>query len=390
MTIKYGLFEYTTENIGDEIQSIAARRFLPRVDYYFDRDNIDLTDTHGDTVKLIMNGWYTHKPENFPPLNKDIKPLLISMYVEQHINDGATAKRFKSKKSKAFFKKNGPVGARDLSTLQYFKDNGIKSYFSGCVTLTLERDERIKDKEYVLAVDVSDAVYDMVRSMTDREVIRIDTNHCSDMSRDSRFAMAEYFLTLYQSASSVITTRLHCMLPCLALKTPVFAIAGREPHRYAGLIDLARHSTEEEFLANAKNLFSFDNPSPNSDDYMKIRNKLIKKCSAYTGYDSSGSYFTYESLDSLLESNEFTNAVSSVFQASFKMENLNRHINYLNEQLGKLETEAREKREKAAYLESYIFDYGSMGVAMSAKHLYFSGVRYLKKKASKIKSKIKR
>ena len=91
--MKYGLFEYSTENIGDEVQSIAARRFLPNIDYYFDRDNIDKTDTGKDEVKLIMNGWYTHKPENFPPKNKHIHPLLISMYIEQHANNGKTAKR---------------------------------------------------------------------------------------------------------------------------------------------------------------------------------------------------------------------------------------------------------------------------------------------------------
>ena len=36
--VKYALYKYSTENIGDEIQSIAARRFLPQVDYYIDRD----------------------------------------------------------------------------------------------------------------------------------------------------------------------------------------------------------------------------------------------------------------------------------------------------------------------------------------------------------------
>ena len=39
--MKYGLFKYETENIGDEIQSIAARRFfLPSVDAYIDRDRL--------------------------------------------------------------------------------------------------------------------------------------------------------------------------------------------------------------------------------------------------------------------------------------------------------------------------------------------------------------
>jgi hypothetical protein len=40
MKYKYGLLKYKTENIGDEIQSLAAKRFLPKVDIYVDRDNL--------------------------------------------------------------------------------------------------------------------------------------------------------------------------------------------------------------------------------------------------------------------------------------------------------------------------------------------------------------
>ena len=35
--IKYALLSYDTENIGDEIQSLAAKRFLPRVDLLLNR-----------------------------------------------------------------------------------------------------------------------------------------------------------------------------------------------------------------------------------------------------------------------------------------------------------------------------------------------------------------
>ncbi|WP_272912137.1 hypothetical protein [Streptococcus suis] len=31
---KSALFSYTTGNIGDEIQSVAASRFLPQIDYF--------------------------------------------------------------------------------------------------------------------------------------------------------------------------------------------------------------------------------------------------------------------------------------------------------------------------------------------------------------------
>ena len=58
--VKYALYKYSTENVGDEIQSIAARRFLPRVDYYIDRDRIGewKNKNQDETVKLItrLNG----------------------------------------------------------------------------------------------------------------------------------------------------------------------------------------------------------------------------------------------------------------------------------------------------------------------------------------------
>jgi len=63
--VKYGLLTYRTENIGDEIQSIAARQFLPRVDIYVERDSLNNV-VSDEKIKLIMNGWFTHKPENCP------------------------------------------------------------------------------------------------------------------------------------------------------------------------------------------------------------------------------------------------------------------------------------------------------------------------------------
>lgn len=57
---KYALFTYSTGNVGDDIQSLAARRFLPQVDYMVNRDYMN--DFHLDTdeeIKLIMNGWYS-------------------------------------------------------------------------------------------------------------------------------------------------------------------------------------------------------------------------------------------------------------------------------------------------------------------------------------------
>lgn len=363
--MKYGLFEYSTENIGDEIQSIAARRFLPSVDYYFDRDNIDNTDTGTDKVKLIMNGWYTHKPENFPPKNKNIKPLLISMYIEQFANNGKVAKRFTNKANKEFFSKNGPVGARDKATLDFLQKNNIESYFSGCITLTLCKDPSVRKKDFILAVDVSDKVYKRMTEMTNRTIIRLDTNRCIDMPRSAKFALAEYYLSLYQSAHAVVTRRLHCMLPCLALETPVLAITGREPHRYAGLASLTRNVTEEDFLKENFTAYNLDNPPENPEDYKKIRRSVAEKCSKFTKYDSKKSYLSYNTVEALLSSSDFKIAVSGLVSASFKMEHYKWHFDGLTKYEKELEDQIKELSQNIATLEEQLEVRKNMGIKES-------------------------
>ena len=355
---KFGLFFYNTENIGDEVQSIAAKRFLPRVDYYFDRDNIDGTDTGDDEVKIIMNGWFTHKPENWPPKNKNINPLLIAMHVEQDALNGRVAKAFVTDESKRFLNEHGPVGARNYPTLELLNKNGVEAYFSGCVTLTLKPDPRIKRQDYVLAVDVSDKVFDNIKSRTKRRVIRLDTYRSPDMTREEKFALAYYWLYLYQSAHAVVTTRLHTMLPCLAFQTPVFAIAGRDPKRYSGLIDLVRHASENEFIKNEK-LFDLDKPDNNPEDYLALRKNLEQTCRKFTGFDSERSFLGDYDLTSLLLSPDFAQVVCDSVYSTLKRDLLIGDVAYLKEltvaceeRIASLQSENQALKDRICVLEN--------------------------------------
>ena len=84
--MKYGALKFNSTNIGDEIQSIAAQRFLPQVDYYIFREQMNkFTTADSEKVKLIMNSWYMWRPENFPP-SDSIDPLLISMHFNPECN----------------------------------------------------------------------------------------------------------------------------------------------------------------------------------------------------------------------------------------------------------------------------------------------------------------
>ena len=108
--MKYGLLNYSCSyNVGDQVQSLAAKQFLPQVDYYVDRDNLQEAAKIGEEIKVIMNGWFMSKPENWPP-PENIIPLFISFHITTK-NNSVTV--LTSPKSIAYLKKHEPIGCRD-------------------------------------------------------------------------------------------------------------------------------------------------------------------------------------------------------------------------------------------------------------------------------------
>lgn len=82
--MKYGLVvNIKTENIGDDIQSFAAKQFLPDVDYVIGREALDTFDSQGEVVKAIMNGWYMYSKFNWPPTSA-IDPLWVAMHISEN------------------------------------------------------------------------------------------------------------------------------------------------------------------------------------------------------------------------------------------------------------------------------------------------------------------
>ena len=82
--MKYGLVvNIKTENIGDDIQSYAAKQFLPTIDYVIDREALDTFDSHGEVVKAIMNGWYMYSKFNWPPTSS-IDPLWVAIHISEN------------------------------------------------------------------------------------------------------------------------------------------------------------------------------------------------------------------------------------------------------------------------------------------------------------------
>src|SRR6266702_7825713 len=111
-----------SENLGDEIQSIATAQFLPRVDSTVDRDHLWL-DTADCDIDVILNGWFLAGDEWPPP--DALHPLLVSFYAPPE------CARVYDRRHREWYRRHEPVGCRSTAFVRNIEAIGVSAYFSG-------------------------------------------------------------------------------------------------------------------------------------------------------------------------------------------------------------------------------------------------------------------
>ncbi|WP_430812587.1 MULTISPECIES: polysaccharide pyruvyl transferase family protein [unclassified Carboxylicivirga] len=344
--MKYGLYTYSDYkgylNIGDHIQSIAARQYYPHTDVFIEKENISAYD--GEDTKMILNGWYIRKPESWPP-NPCIKPLLTSI----HINSNAANKFLSNKNTVDYLKRNGPVGCRDMYTKKVLEDKGVEAYYSSCLTLTLNKTiKKTKNTDEVLIVDPAlrppketpllvlklvckgvifywlnagfrrnfkkqhkgyfyfKGIKGLIKKyfqigalskciskniLLEAKYIKHSFHKSLLETDEERFSYANDLLQRYANAKLIITSRIHCALPATSLGTPVvFIDVG-----YRNFSDSGRISSMNKFFNNIRispegisNDFGLDGNFISSKDeiktkseHVKFSNKLKQQCEEF-------------------------------------------------------------------------------------------------------------
>ena len=327
-------------NIGDYIQALASSQYYPRVDGFLDRDE-DLKDYNGEDAMMIMNGWYMHNAENWPP-SVNIKPLFVAFHLNFLVKEKLT-----NRQSIEYLKSHEPIGCRDLDTMNILKNCGVNAYFSGCMTLTLgkkyyssKRDNRtyIVDplisghigikrgwqavchflrypKDIYLLFNNSNLhLYDgksklkkwMRTSLYHKEYSRcfsrnivMNSVYVCQQSRDyiqnfdsdeKRLREAERLVKLYARAKLVITSRIHCALPCMGLETPVIFLKQQNDTyasscRLGGLqnlfniVEVGEGNLCPKF--GCKLPITVDNCPKNKDNWRNLAKALENICSTF-------------------------------------------------------------------------------------------------------------
>lgn len=226
--LKFASLKYDYgSNLGDEIQSLAAERFLPRVDKKFDRDSL-ATISDKEPYLLIMNGWFSQFPrQSFPPPDN-----LIPVFFGFHLRtDPGNLHHFLSPPVIDYFKRHEPIGCRDRHTLELLQQRGVNTFLSRCLTLTFPRREKEPEDGKIFLVDVDGIPLPKEINKNSIRITHIASYLYGD---DLKSLMARRLLDIYRDhAKLVITTRLHCALPCLAMGIPVIFFGDPDDSRIA-------------------------------------------------------------------------------------------------------------------------------------------------------------
>lgn len=334
------------KNIGDYVQSVAAAQFTGPAPVLVERER--LSDYSGEPVKLVMNGWFMFHPEKFPPAAQ-ITPLFVSF----HVRPKAEAAFF-TPATTACLKAHEPIGCRSRDMVEMLARHGIRGEFSSCLTLTLGTTFRHRSETgrpvfvdpwfvrpsrkkgwwksaWWVMIHVAQALAHPIASVRLSRKFKVFVNWPKIAWFPARLAYAavfyriystlfapevlleadyvchavakakgrgdDYYLELakkmlhrYETASFVVTSRLHCTLPCIGMGTPVWTVVNPRmtTGRFGGnedfmnLIDLSdgRLSSRSP-IGTADERIHLDTRPPVSDAFRPYAEALAEKCRAF-------------------------------------------------------------------------------------------------------------
>ena len=219
-------------NIGDFFQTFAIDSLL--CDYGIAPD--DLVNVQRDRIKdyenlvLPMVGVFTHmRGKEAFPLPASVKPLFFGYHNLSSV----------SKAELLVYQKAGFVGCRDEATANRLKKKGINAYLVGCATLALDARKQAPKSPKIFLVDIPPKLERFIPAELKKDAVRL-TNEVSLSKKDMPDSLRAYedqakkMLERYKSeAGLVITSRLHCAAPCLALGIPVILAREYFDERYS-------------------------------------------------------------------------------------------------------------------------------------------------------------
>ena len=248
-----------SDNLGDDLLTLAASRLLPRVDMALDADRLDapLPDLEpDDRVVTLMCGKVLAQPIHWPP-ERHIAPVMVGAHFSQEDVWGIPMTALDGA-GLDYLQALAPIGCRDEVTVALMEDMRLPCQLTACLTLTLEgRKTPGGERKGIVCCDVPEDVLHALENAMPVEGVQAVTHQMDNPPQDfhQRMEAARAMLERYAGAKCVVTRRLHCAMACLAIGTPVVLLYHADYEdvtRFAPMSDMLRVQPVDAFLREVK------------------------------------------------------------------------------------------------------------------------------------------
>jgi len=239
-----------THNLGDNLQLMAIDNLYKFMNLH-DEDIVKIPYNELASWEAV-DGEKVILPISFPFLeykgnglsgmfSDSIVPVFIGLTL---LNDNISAKDI------VFLKEHEPIGCRDEYTYNNLKKAGIQVWLNGCMTLTMFQKnsvESLRSRSSVLIIDVCNELRNHIPQCIKENAINL--SQIVTLKDDE--AVQDYVVSRYQmyydEAKLIITSRLHCAIPCVAIGIPVVLAVKKVSFRFSWVEKLLHIYTPDEF-----------------------------------------------------------------------------------------------------------------------------------------------
>ncbi|QUH28971.1 polysaccharide pyruvyl transferase family protein [Vallitalea guaymasensis] len=249
-TFKKGIKSERVINIGDYMQILAVDNLyrhmgineeeIIRIEYY------DLESYDGEYVILplnfiLFNSDYGKRQLRFSP---KIIPVFIGI--------SCISLNF-SQEELNYLRQYAPIGCRDEYTLNLFRQVNIPAYLNGCLTATFpKREFDPKKMNKVFLVDIPKSLYNYIPTDLLNNVEYLTHQYYGNIDNSIEGMKIDEFtknrLNKYkEEAALVVTSRLHCASPCMAMGIPVIFVKDKFSYTFSWIEKLIDFKSEQEY-----------------------------------------------------------------------------------------------------------------------------------------------
>jgi len=232
-------------NLGDYVQTIAMENAISKLYdnpefIWYNRDS--LRYYNGEKAICVMQGWFSRTYDWLP--SNDIIPVFTGTHFIEEI-DGFLKEKYVIDE----LNKHTSIGCRDRYTTLKLKKYGVSAYLSRCLTLIFDKREKDPVNGKVFIIDVGETILSKLPKNIRNNAIVVDQREQgkgegSFLYKEKYYDLAKKRLEEYKNeARLVITTAIHCAMPCIAMGIPVVMInpndnASDFSNRYGAISDL--------------------------------------------------------------------------------------------------------------------------------------------------------